>query len=70
MRRQGKQDHTAQPWHRRYRVYLLIPIILGYFIIYGCGNPPLRRARPIKVPYEFIDDGAADEDRRDAQTRP
>lgn len=70
MRRQVEPHQAAQPWYRRYRVYLLIPLILGYAIIYGCRSTPLRLVRPTEAPYESINDSTSDEDGKAAHNEP
>jgi len=70
MRRRGDRHQTVQPWHRRYRIYILVPLILGYAMIYGCRNAPLRLVDRIEVRYESIDDGAAMGEGENAQGEP
>jgi hypothetical protein len=69
MRRRAEQNQTAQPWYRRYRLYILIPLILGYAIIYGWRSAPLRLVDPINLPFEAVDNNA-DEDGADARNQP
>jgi hypothetical protein len=57
MRRLRRQPQASQPLHRRYRVYILIPLLLGYAMIYGCRSAPLRWVDRPEVRYHLIDDG-------------